>query len=415
MKILLISNLFPPFVMGGAEMTAHSLAQWLTADGHRVHVLTSAPAVTQEKLEESTFGFTIERRFFWNVYQLYEADESNPLMKIAWHFHDHIHLRTEAITSEVITRFQPDLINTHDLQGIGYNLLRAVGRSGVPCVQVLHDFGMICINMNRFRNGHQCTRHHLPCRASARLKQSYFKTIRRLTYLSPSRALLARYRPFLVSGAQATVLPPPLYFEDPPSAPHNRALPHLLYVGQIEPWKGVAFILQVLARVAPSRRFVFDIVGGGQELSSLRSHYAGQEWVTFHGKHAPDEVGTFMADAMLLLVPSLWFENAPLVIRQAIQSGLPVLASDIGGLPELVDDEMNGRLIPAGDATAWQAAIESALHDPARIESWRSGAAEVQAARYRPEVLGPAHSELFGRVAGHAPEPAARGGLNGTG
>ncbi len=366
--------------MGGAEMAAHSLARWLTADGHRVHVLTSAPDVAEEKMEESPFGFTIERRFFWNVYQVYEANQNNPLMKMVWHLNDHVHLRTEGIAGEVIARFQPDLINTHDLQGIGYNLLRAVGRSGVPCLQVLHDFGMICINMNCFRNGHECASHHLPCRVSAALKQSYFKTIRRLTYVCPSRALLERYRPFLVEGAQATALPPPLYFDETPAPRQNSRTPHLLYVGQIQPWKGVDFVLQALERVARSQRFVFDVVGGGQELSSLRSKYEGRDWVKFHGKRAPDEVGAFMRNAALLLVPSLWFENAPLVIRQAIHCGLPVLASNIGGLPELVEDEVNGRLIPSGDAPAWEAALESVLRDPSadrEVAAGRRGSADA--------------------------------------
>ena len=398
MKILMISNLFPPFVMGGAEMSAYSLAQSLMLQGHHVHVLTSAPTLAQEQVEESPLGFTIERRFFRNVYQVYEADESNPAMKIIWHLQDHIHPQTEAITSDVISRVQPDVANTHDLQGIGYNLLRAIGRSGLPCIQILHDFGMVCINMNQFRAGKECTRHHLPCRLSTKLKQSYFKTIRRLTYISYSRALLERYRPFLVKGARADVMAPPLYFEESSSLSSDDQLPHLVYVGQVQPWKGVGFILRVLERVAAQHGFVFDIVGGGHELASLRSQYEDRPWVRFHGKRGPDEVGAFMTKAALLLVPSLWFENAPLVIRQAIQSGLPVFCSDIGGLPELVDDDINGRLIPVGDATAWQVAIESALENPARIESWKLGASEVQAARYKPEVLGPAYSKLFGRM-----------------
>ncbi len=389
-------------------MSAHSLAQSLVVQGHRVHVLTSAPTLAQERVEESPLGFTVERKFFRNVYQVYEADQNNPAMKIIWHLHDHIHLQTEAITSDVISRFQPDVINTHDLQGIGYNLLRAVGRSGLPCVQVLHDFGMICINMNQFRAGQECTRHHFSCRLSTKLKQSYFKTIRRLTYISYSRALLERYRPFLVEGAQAAVIAPPLLFEASPSLLHDDRLPHLAYVGQVQPWKGVRFILRVLERIAPRQRFVFDVVGSGHDLPSLQSEYGDRDWVRFHGKLAPSEVGAFMAQAVLLLVPSLWFENAPLVIRQAIQSGLPVFGSDIGGLPELVDDKINGRLIPAGDATAWEAAIESALENPAQIESWRAGAAEVQAARYGSEILGSAYSELFSRMAGDLAEPAIR-------
>ena len=353
MKILLISNMFPPYIMGGAEMAADSLARLLAAAGHEVHVLTCAPARELEGWETVTERLTVERRYFKNIFQIYKANRDRSLSKIVWHINDHFHPETEQICREVLARFQPDVVNTHDLQGIGYNLLKAVGDQRVPCVQVLHDFGFMCISMNMFRNGRACRRYHLTCQASAALKRFYFEHIQALAFISPSAALLERYRPHLPRHLEAAVIPLPLLFDEAPAAPAAPAAAKspglkLLYVGQIERWKGIDFLLSVLSGLAQRHAFHLQIVGGGSLLESLRSRYRGAGWVTFAGKVPAEEVASRMRSSDLLVVPSTWFENAPLVISQAFRLGLPVLASDTGGLPEMVEAGVNGQLLPPG-------------------------------------------------------------------
>jgi len=412
-KILIISNMFPPFVMGGAEMAAHSLAVWLAEMGHEVRVLTCAPERSDEGVEVLAEGLTVERHYFKNIYQIYQADRDRSLSKVVWHFQDHFHSETERICASVIAEFRPDIINTHDLQGIGYNLLRAVGASKVPCVQTLHDFGFICVAMSMFQKGAECSRHHWVCQASAMIKRSYFSHIAALAFHSPSAALLDRHRPFLPSHREACAIPLALSFDNPPRSGDARGeVPRLLYVGQIEPWKGVDFLLSVLAEMPAPRKFHLSIVGGGSRLEPLRSRYGGEAWVTFRGKLPASQVGQFMADSDLLIVPSTWFENAPLVISQAIQMGLPILASRTGGLPEMVEAGTNGDLLPPGDAPAWKRCLERICAEPGVIEKWRSGAATM-CDRFSRDALGARVVELFERMIAcdRARPQAVAGGL----
>jgi glycosyltransferase involved in cell wall biosynthesis len=111
-------------------------------------------------------------------------------------------------------------------------------------------------------------------------------------------------------------------------------------------------------------------------LETLRARYAGQDWVRFEGFVAPDRVGEYMAASDLLLIPSLWIENAPLVASEAISLALPMLTSDRGGLPELVVDGETGRALPAGDAPAWQTALLAVLREPALLARWRQNAGQ---------------------------------------
>lgn len=400
MRVLIISNLFPPFVLGGAEMAASSLAAWLAARGHAVCVLTSAPRPEQAESRVDAAGVQIERRFFPNSYSVFESKERLLLQKAAWHFRDHFHREAEAICGEVIEQFRPDLVNTHDLQGIGYNLLREIGAHDLPCVQTLHDFGFLCVKMSMFHRGRSCRSRHLACVASGWVKRGYLSSIRRLAFWSPSRALLERYRPHLPPHLEAVCIQLPLLFSKPspralPPSPAGR--PRLLYVGQVIPTKGVEFILGILAELAAEFDFEFTVVGGGASLDALREKYGAAPWARFMGRVAPEAVADFMVESSLLLIPSLWFENSPLVAYQAIQLGLPILASDIGGLPELVRAEENGALLPPGDAPGWTARLREILASPDALRELRAGAEGLSHA-FEPDMLGGKVVKLFERT-----------------
>lgn len=412
LRILIISNLFPPSVMGGAELAAHSLAVWLARAGHTVLVLTSAPRPEDAGIEADPAGFTVERRFFPNIYQIYQAGETRAMRKLVWHARDHFNPASEGITRDAITRFRPDIVNTHDLQGIGYNVLREIGRQRLPCVQTLHDLGFLCINMSMFKEGAPCRRHHLPCAASTLVKRQYFSSIATLAFWSPSQALIDRHRPHFPRHTEAACIQLPLLFPPPPPkpAPRQPGGPlRLLYVGQLTEAKGVEFLLRALAPLAAGG-FELVVVGGGALLEPLRATYARATWLKFIGRVPFEEVAGFMLRSDLLMIPSLWFENSPLVAYQANQLGLPIIASDVGGIPELVGE--GGLLLPPGDLARWQGCVREILAAPERLERLRAAAGKRTLAA-DPDLLGEAVLQLFHRTLRAAParagqmEPAA--------
>lgn len=406
MRVLLISSLFPPSIMGGAELAAHSLAVWLARAGHNVHVLTGSPQPEGAGISTDEAGFTIERRFFPNLYSIYQAGETRLLRKLLWHARDHFHHTAEQIVREAIERFRPDIVNTHDLQGIGYNLLREIGRQRLPCVQTLHDLGFLCVNMNMFKDGKACPRRHLPCAVSGFVKSGYLSSIDPLAFWSPSQALLERYRPHLPRHREAVCIQLPLIFSPPPEAvePKAGSRLRLLYVGQFTEAKGVEFLLSMLEPLAAEGGLELIMVGSGALLQPLRERYARAAWVKFTGRVPSEEVGQFMARSDALMLPSLWFENSPLVAYQAKQLGLPILASRIGGIPELVREGVNGQLLPLGDTARWQKAVRNLLAQPEGLERLRAGAKE-DAHTCDPDVLGNEVVRLFQRTIGAVTPP----------
>jgi glycosyltransferase involved in cell wall biosynthesis len=136
-----------------------------------------------------------------------------------------------------------------------------------------------------------------------------------------------------------------------------------LYLGRLSAEKGVSTLLEAL-RLAGDPPF--DIVGGGPQEVQLRSEAAslGLRRVRFVGPIAAAEVPGAIADARYLVVPSVWDENAPLAALEAMGAGRPVVASDAGGLPELVADG-RGVLVPPGSAAALADAVEAYADDVA--------------------------------------------------
>jgi glycosyltransferase involved in cell wall biosynthesis len=145
--------------------------------------------------------------------------------------------------------------------------------------------------------------------------------------------------------------------------------PRLLTVAALTAKKGLTHLLDALAQLAPARELRLDLVGEGDEHNVLqaRARSLGLDGaVTFHGERPKEQVAELMRAADLFVLPSL-YENLPCVLIESLASGLPFVASDVGGVPELVDGS-GGWLVGPGDPHALATAIATALDQRDRID-----------------------------------------------
>ena len=147
-------------------------------------------------------------------------------------------------------------------------------------------------------------------------------------------------------------------------------------VGRLEPSKGIETLLRAAAKAstrAPMLQLL--IVGDGSDrwrLEELTRALQISSWVTFTGSRA--DVPRFLAAADLFACPSR-SEGLGLAAIEALAAGLPVLASHAGGLPEIVEDRVSGRLLPPDAPEEWADAIAHAATHPESLEPWRRAAA----------------------------------------
>ena len=388
MKVLLLSALYPPLYIGGAEMSAESLAEFLRTEGNEVGVIRSTDRGEPEGEEVTTSGIRIWRVRTPHVYPTFRFPEAPAWQKPIWHLQDHLDPRGRSKVGRILDEFKPDLINVHLLQGLGYPLLEETAKRGIPITYVLHDLGLACIRMSMFKDGHDCATQCAACKLSARYKKRLLAKQKSVTFISPSRANLETLRRFFpIDPSRSTaILNPNTYLK--PTIPHvESGTLRLLYAGRIHESKGVRLLLEAVDSLAADHDVSLALAGRGFQEAELRERFGDRPWSSFLGFLNQADLADSMARSDLLCTPSIWAENSPGVVIHALSVGLPVLGSDRGGLPELVKDGINGALVHEPTAEAWERAIRAILDDRSRLAVWRANAA-AQAGEFDQPAIG---------------------------
>lgn len=295
-----------------------------------------------------------------------------------------------------IARFRPDVIHTHNtFPLISPAIYWAASRAGVPVVQTLHNFRLFCLNALFLRAGRVCEdcMGRLPWRGVARAcyRESHAASAVLAGMLTLHRGLgtyrnkVARYialnefcRAKFVEGGlpeeRVVVKPNFVDFAAPDAGPRSG----FLYVGRLSPEKGVATLAAAMRHVPGAD---LRVVGDGPEAAAL----AGVAGVTCLGSQPGDTVRREMGCALALVVPSIWYENFPRTIVEAFASGLPVIASRIGALADIVSDGKTGLLFEPGNGRDLADKLAWAQAHPEAMAHMGQAARAVYEAHYAPE------------------------------
>ena len=355
MKILIITNLYPPYERGGAELVVRKEARDLRDAGHNVFVLTSMPfsgfksLTPAAKVED---GITVLRYFPLNLFW-YRHDWKFPkFLRLFWHILDTFNICSFFVTKSVLKRVQPDQIRSHNLKGIGLTTALALRQeANGKWTHFLHDvqlFEPSGLLYNRKTFG-----------------STFYAMLTRWLFGSPdiieapSQWIINEHIKvgFFNISRKRTVKwypdPKPLLMDA------NRHNPRFMFVGQLAEHKGILFLADVLAGMTPG--FTLDVVGGGPMDREIKERFSGNPWVHFHGRVTQQEVLSLLKGADYLLVPSLAAENCPTVIVDALKCDVPVIASRVGGIPEMLQHGVNGFLVDANDKKQWLQTLQHLL------------------------------------------------------
>jgi glycosyltransferase involved in cell wall biosynthesis len=275
----------------------------------------------------------------------------------------------------VLDAFQPDFVNVHMIQGIGYNALGEIARRNIPTVYVLHDLGLACVRQSMFKQNADCPGHCLQCRFSTKYKQGLLRRFSRLGFASPSRAnmdQLARFIP-LADRPNAVILDPNRYPATTPTRTESDTT-RSLFAGRLHASKGITMLLRIAESLSRRYRFSLTIAGSGPLEAELVQQYGNKPWCSFKGFISQSQMSNIMVNSDVLCVPSTWRENSPGVVIHALTLGLPVMGSNKGGVPELIEHDRTGLLVEAGNEAAWTRALERVLNNPRELNAWRDNA-----------------------------------------
>ena len=303
----------------------------------------------------------------------------------------------------VVHRHRPDVAHVHHVyEGLTLAVLHALHRNRVPVVMTLHDYRPVCPGFRLYSDGAPCTRcltrpvtevlRHR-CLEGSRWRsvgaaaEAY--TARRLhwyddvpVFVAPSRFLRDRVVEGGLPATKVRVLRNPVELPDLPAEPIGP--PVVAYTGRLVEEKGLHVLLDAASRLPPGVRV--RVTGSGRLRADLAARVAREALpVDLLGPGTPADVGRELRRASLAVLPSVWWENCPMALLEAAAAAVPVVASAVGGVPELVEDATTGLLVPPGDADALARAVSGLVADPERARALGARARAVVAVRHAPD------------------------------
>ena len=291
----------------------------------------------------------------------------------------HSHEAVSKLAS-LIDQTRPDLMHCHNIYHQLTPSIVGVAKSrGIPVVLTLHDTKPVCPVHTRMRDGQLCSlcsagdfHHVLTYRCSEgsiaqsatlymeaviqRWLGSYEKVDR---FLAPSQfmrdSVLRRFSAdrveLLYNGVDVTSIP---------ASDQDKG--YVLYCGRLAQGKGAETLLQ--AHEAAGCSWPVVIAGTGPLMDDLKSQFTRN--VRFVGQLSGETLRTTIAEASVVVVPSEWCENCPMSVLEAMAHGKVVVATRIGGIPELVDDRVTGLLFEPGNAEELRMHLEGLMADTER-------------------------------------------------
>jgi glycosyltransferase involved in cell wall biosynthesis len=274
------------------------------------------------------------------------AREASSPRKAAWHLRDQWRLSVHRALERQLRGFRPDVVHTHHPQGLSAAVFTAVSACEVPHAHTVHDANVLCSRITMIMDGRFCGGRCLSCRPQRLIRSGFLRrSLDRL--IAPSDYFRHMHvRAGVVPTERARTI---RHGAKPGTARLRDARPESAtvgYLGALAAHKGVPTLLDAF-RFAPSG-WRLRIAGSGPLADAARREASSNPRIELAGLVLDEAKDDFLNSLDVLVIPSEYEENAPLVAVEAAVRGLPAVVSDRGGLPETAE----ATVFPAGDAGA---------------------------------------------------------------
>lgn len=425
MKILFLCHFFPPTHTSGAENYTFNLAKALVNLGHQAYVLCA--------------GTWDHGESYWNGYteELYEGIHVRRV-HLCWHkapdpnryLYDNPIIA--AHLEEWLQEIQPNVAHITSCYTLSSSVIKVCHEVSLPMVLTLVDFWFLCPSLHLLRgDGSLCDGHTTPwdclkCmlhdekvyRWSARILPDNLaqtaltglsgSSINRLRGLRGKALNMAERKQILFERLhQIDVIIAPSHFIASVHTSHSDRLPvqvqshghdlswlaeyqktprdghiRFCYVGQISHDKGVHVLIEAFLKLNLTSAIVLDIWGSLNDTDSYTTYIkqlaVEVERIRLRGKFPREQLAKVLAEADVIIVPSIWYENNPLVIHEAFAAQIPVIATNLGGMSEFVQHEANGLLFQRGNADDLSQQMRRIIEDVDILPRLQAGISAVK-------------------------------------
>lgn len=300
---------------------------------------------------------------------------------------------------QVLESFQPTVVHFHHYIHMGLEMIQQVKNSlpKAKIVVTLHEYLAICGNNGQMvKTGPQMKLCYkatssdcascFPERSAGDffLREKYIKSVFENVdvFVSPSHFLVDRYVDWGLPKEKIMMIEngqPKAAFLPARTLMEGEKRGHFAFFGQVNPYKGIHVLLEAF-KVLPDdvkRQVHLDIHGANldvqadefkDKVKALLDDLEGT--VTMHGSYEPHEMPGLLSQTDWVIIPSVWWENSPMVIQEAYKHGRPLIGSDIGGMKEKIEDRVTGLLFRARNPIDLAKKIESIIDDSSCWEEY---------------------------------------------
>jgi glycosyltransferase involved in cell wall biosynthesis len=423
MRILQVVHSFIPYTMAGTEIYSYKLSKEL-ARRHEIFIFFR---INDTKKHE----YHLKHQRFESL----ETYTINNTFKSCASFHDTY--RNNIIDTkfgELLDRIKPDIVHIQHLLFLSHGIIDEIKKRKIPVLYTLHDYWLICYrgqlikrdlticSRNSILECRDCLKYLLSIRKYSMyfyrifkkslpsflfelIKKSYFNLAntrasnRIEEFQKSTKEILSKIDLFIAPSnfiknkfidrgfPEHKILYSPNGYDYrnflSPSKSESKIL-RFGYIGTLLPTKGLNILISAFREVKYKNvelsiyGKLFPYSGFEYYPNLFKKMIKKDNRIKYKGEYDNKDICKILADIDILIVPSIWLENAPLVIQEAFMSKTPVIASRIGGIPELINDGINGLLFNPGNADDLQKKIEYIIDNPDVIEKFRENMPEVK-------------------------------------
>lgn len=370
MKILQINKFF--YRRRGAEVYMLDLIDLLEKHNHEVAVFAMNHPQNFNSEYKDQFADYIELEA---PHKLTTQEKLTAATRIIWN------KNAQHKLTQLLKRFKPDVAHIHNIyHQLSPSILPILKKHNIPIVQTLHDYKLVAPNYNLLTNNaidesslggkyyntllKKSMKNSYSASALAAVEmyahkwlQVYEKNVD--CFISPSQFLKNKVLSTGIKLKRIEVLPN--FIDTTQIKPQYSHKAYILYVGGLYKEKGVDLLIDSLAKIEYS--LPLRIVGEGPERKALELQ-AGNQNVTFYGHLEKSALIAQLQNALAVVVPSRWYENYPFAVLEAFAAGKPVVAANIGGLPEMVIPGQTGWLFEPDDTEDLSALLTTISSNP---------------------------------------------------
>ncbi len=370
MRILKVIHGFPPDYMAGSEVYSYHLVKELINQGHQISVFTR-----------------VENEFDDN-YKIYnEKYENINIQRVNKPKKDYLYedkfydKNIDEIFKKYLLEIQPEIVHIGHLSHLSISIIKIIKTYNIPIIYTIHDFWLYCVRGQMLnKSGDICLKpsikNCLNCSNyltdTAKVEKSFLdmKEVISLIdiFISPSRTL---ERFFLEQGIDDKKIKYLKYGFNTAKITYNKKVfktnskINFAFMGRIIPSKGIKVLIDTFSRLSNEKLSIYGNIGTQRRFLKTKN-------ITFKGGYNNDAINDILLKVDVLIVPSIWYENAPLVIQEALLAGIPVITSNIGGMSELIADGINGFTFKVGDSYDLENIIMKISKNPTILNSLKN-------------------------------------------